>query len=240
MKFPLKRGVLAAVVMGVAGTAAAAELETEAQKFSYSIGLQFGENLKTQQEEYGLPVDAESVLTGIRDAMAGTEPAISPEEATAVQQAVSARMQEQAAAKRQAEVTENQQAGEAFLAENRGKDGVQVTESGLQYKVEEMGDGARPAATDTVTVHYRGTLLNGEEFDSSYQRGEPATFQLNRVIPGWTEGLQLMPVGSKFTFYIPSDLAYGERGAGQMIGPNSTLIFDVELLDIQAAAEEQS
>ncbi len=122
--------------------------------------------------------------------------------------------------------------GDKFLLENRAKEGVQVTDSGLQYKVIVMGDGAKPAASDTVTVHYRGTLLNGEEFDSSYSRNEPTTFQLNQVIPGWTEGVQLMPVGSKFKFFIPPNLAYGPNGGGP-IGPNATLIFEVELLGIE-------
>jgi FKBP-type peptidyl-prolyl cis-trans isomerase len=126
----------------------------------------------------------------------------------------------------------NAAAGEAFLLENRMKEGVQVTESGLQYEVISAGEGPKPAATDRVRVHYRGTTLNGEEFDSSYSRGEPATFVLNQVIPGWTEGVQLMPVGSKYKFYIPSDLAYGPGGS-RGIEPNSTLIFEVELLGIE-------
>ena len=122
--------------------------------------------------------------------------------------------------------------GDKFLLENRGKEGVQVTDSGLQYKVIEMGDGPKPAASDKVTVHYRGSLLNGTEFDSSYARNQPMTFQLDQVIPGWTEGVQLMPVGSKFMFYIPPNLAYGAGGSGP-IGPNSTLVFEVELLGIE-------
>jgi FKBP-type peptidyl-prolyl cis-trans isomerase len=121
--------------------------------------------------------------------------------------------------------------GDKFLLENRVKEGVQVTDSGLQYKVVVMGEGAKPASTDKVTVHYRGTLLNGEEFDSSYSRNQPTSFQLDQVIPGWTEGVQLMPVGSKFMFFIPPNLAYGPQGGGP-IGPNSTLIFEVELLSI--------
>lgn len=128
---------------------------------------------------------------------------------------------------------ENKAAGEAFLAENGQKDTVITTPSGLQYEVIEQGDGSRPKATDNVTVHYKGTTIDGEVFDSSYDRGAPATFPLNRVIAGWTEGLQLMQEGGKFRFYIPSQLAYGERGAGAAIGPNATLIFDVELIKIQ-------
>jgi FKBP-type peptidyl-prolyl cis-trans isomerase FkpA len=128
---------------------------------------------------------------------------------------------------------ENKAAGEAFLAENGQKDNIITTPSGLQFEIIEQGDGARPTATDNVTVHYKGTTIDGEVFDSSYDRGAPATFPLNRVIAGWTEGLQLMQEGGKFRFYIPSQLAYGERGAGAAIGPNSTLIFDVELIKVK-------
>lgn len=128
---------------------------------------------------------------------------------------------------------ENKEAGEAFLAENAKKAGVVTTASGLQYQILTEGSGASPKASDNVTVHYRGTTILGEEFDSSYSRGEPATFPLNRVIAGWTEGLQLMKEGAKYRFFIPSELAYGERGAGRTIGPNSALIFDVELLKVQ-------
>ncbi|MGR9044237.1 MAG: FKBP-type peptidyl-prolyl cis-trans isomerase [Gammaproteobacteria bacterium] len=128
---------------------------------------------------------------------------------------------------------ENKAAGIAFLAENAKKTGVVTTASGLQYEVLTEGSGASPSATDSVTVHYRGTTIDGTEFDSSYSRGAPATFPLNRVIAGWTEGVQLMKEGAKYRFYIPSDLAYGPRGAGQAIGPNSTLIFDIELIKVQ-------
>lgn len=128
---------------------------------------------------------------------------------------------------------ENKAAGEAFLAENAKKPNIITTASGLQYEVLKKGEGAKPSATDSVTVHYKGTTIDGSEFDSSYSRGEPATFPLNRVIPGWTEGVQLMQEGAKYRFYIPSELAYGSHGAGRLIGPNSALIFDVELIKIQ-------
>lgn len=128
---------------------------------------------------------------------------------------------------------ENKAAGVAFLAENAKKPNIITTASGLQYEILKKGEGATPSATDNVTVHYKGTTIDGNEFDSSYSRGEPATFPLNRVIPGWTEGVQLMQEGAKYRFYIPSELAYGAHGAGRLIGPNSTLIFDVELIKIQ-------
>jgi FKBP-type peptidyl-prolyl cis-trans isomerase FkpA len=134
---------------------------------------------------------------------------------------------------------ENKEAGAKFLAENKTKEGVKTTESGLQYIVEKEGEGENPAAEDTVEVHYRGTLLDGTEFDSSYKRGEPVKFPLNRVIKGWTEGVQLMKKGAKYKFFIPSDLAYGDTGAGETIAPGSTLIFEVELLSIEKAPKEK-
>jgi FKBP-type peptidyl-prolyl cis-trans isomerase len=157
---------------------------------------------------------------------------MTPEEAATVREEFISKRRAEAEAERQTQGAANAAEGDKFLLENRVKEGVQVTESGLQYKVIQMGDGAKPAATDRVTVHYRGTLLNGEEFDSSYSRNQPMTFQLDQVIPGWTEGVQLMPVGSKFMFYVPPDLAYGPNGGGP-IGPNATLIFEVELLGIE-------
>jgi FKBP-type peptidyl-prolyl cis-trans isomerase len=141
-------------------------------------------------------------------------------------------MQEKAAAERGAASKTNREKGEKFLAENKGKEGVMSTASGLQYKVVRQGTGAKPTASNTVKVHYEGKLLDGKVFDSSYQRNEPIEFPLNGVIAGWTEGVQLMSVGSKYTFFIPSDLAYGEQGGGGDIGPNEVLVFDVELLDI--------
>jgi FKBP-type peptidyl-prolyl cis-trans isomerase FkpA len=157
---------------------------------------------------------------------------MTPEEAASVREEFIAKRRVEAEQERQSMGSINSAEGDKFLLENRTKEGVQLTDSGLQYQVVVMGDGAKPAATDTVTVHYRGTLLNGEEFDSSYSRNEPTTFQLNQVIPGWTEGVQLMPLGSKFKFFIPPDLAYGPNGGGP-IGPNATLIFEVELLGIE-------
>jgi FKBP-type peptidyl-prolyl cis-trans isomerase len=157
---------------------------------------------------------------------------MTPEEAATIREEFIAKRRASAESERATLAAANAAEGDKFLLENRVKEGVVVTDSGLQYQVIEMGDGAKPAATDRVTVHYRGTLLNGEEFDSSYSRNQPATFQLNQVIPGWTEGVQLMPVGSKFMFFVPPDLGYGPAGGGP-IGPNATLIFEVELLGIE-------
>lgn len=207
----------------------AQELESETQRYSYILGLDVGQSLSNLDTELDLDV----LRRGIEDALEGGERAMSDEEIQTTRNALMQQVQAQAQARAQAQAEANRQAGADFLAENAEREGVEVTDSGLQYEVIEAGDGERPSAEDTVTVHYRGTLLDGTEFDSSYSRGEPATFPLNGVIPGWTEGLQLMPVGSTYKFYIPSELAYGERGAGQAIGPNSTLVFDVELLEIQ-------
>src|SRR5690606_5329496 len=172
------------------------------------------------------------VFNTIRSTLAGEEPAMSQEEMMAVQQAFAQRLQTKRAAEMQAAAEANKAEGEAFLAANKGKPGVSATDSGLQYQVIEAGDGPKPAATDTVKVHYTGTLLDGTKFDSSVDRGEPAQFALNAVIPGWTEALQLMPVGAKYKLWIPSELGYGDRGTPGPIGPNQTLVFDVELIEI--------
>lgn len=220
-------GSLMAAIL-FAGNSLAAELESEAQKLGYIIGMDIGSSLKQQ----GTDLDLDSLFDAIRATYNGDPLAITPEEAATIREAFIAKRRAQAEADRDSQASVNAAEGDKFLLENRLKEGVVVTDSGLQYEVIEMGDGARPAATDKVTVHYRGTLLNGEEFDSSYSRGEPISFALDQVIPGWTEGVQLMPVGSKFMFYIPSDLAYGPAGGGP-IGPNATLTFQVELLGIE-------
>jgi len=212
----------------VTGPALAAELETEAQKLGYIIGIDIGNSLKQQGAEF----DLDSLLEAVRATYNGEPLALTPEQAATIREEYIAKRRAEAETERQAMAAANAAAGDKFLLENRVKEGVVVTDSGLQYKVVEMGDGKKPAASDKVTVNYRGTLLNGEEFDSSYARNQPVTFQLDQVIPGWTEGLQLMPVGSKFQFFIPPDLAYGPAGGGP-IGPNSTLIFEVELLGIE-------
>ena len=207
------------------------ELKDDKDKESYSVGYQFGQNLKKMHAD----LDAEVLSKGIEDAISGKESLLSEEEmgsslSNLRQKSMAAVQQE---LKEQAE--KNLVEGEKFLTENKTKEGVKTTASGLQYKVIEKGEGPSPKVGDTVTVNYRGTLVDGTEFDSSYARGEPATFPLTGVIPGWTEALQLMKKGSKWTLYIPPDLAYGERGAGNRIPPNSTLIFEVELISFQEA-----
>ena len=210
------------------GPALGAELETDAQKLGYIIGMDIGNSLKQQNAD----IDLDALVEALRATYTGGELAMTPEEAKAIREEFVAKRQAEVQAQRETLAAANAAEGDKFLLENRVKEGVVVTDSGLQYKVMEMGDGPKPAATDRVTVHYRGTLLSGDEFDSSYSRNQPATFQLNQVIPGWTEGVQLMPVGSKFMFFIPPNLGYGESGGGP-IGPNSTLIFEVELLGIE-------
>jgi FKBP-type peptidyl-prolyl cis-trans isomerase len=227
MKSSLIAGMLLAAVL-LTGPVSAAELETEAQKLGYIIGMDIGKSLKQQ----GAELDMDSLFEAIRASYHDEPLALTPEEAATIREEFIAKRRAAAEVERQSAAAKNATEGDKFLLENRVKEGVVVTDSGLQYKVVTMGDGARPAATDTVTVHYRGTLLDGTEFDSSFSRNQPMTFQLDKVIPGWTEGVQLMPVGSKFMFYIPSSLAYGPNGGGP-IGPNATLIFEVELLGIE-------
>ena len=198
-----------------------AALDSPEAKVSYGLGMMIGERVLKQ---YG-DVDYDLLMEGMKAQQAGETTKMTMEEAQAALQA----QQEEAAAEASAKAAE---AGKQFLDENASRDGVTVTDSGLQYEVIEEGDGPKPSLDDTVSVHYVGTLTDGTEFDSSIARGEPATFPLKGVIPGWTEGLQLMNVGSKYRFVIPSDLAYGDRGAGQAIGPGETLVFEVELLEI--------
>ena len=199
---------------------------SEKEKISYSFGVNIAKNIKMQ----GIEVDPDFFVQGLKDALLNAKTAMTEKdmESTlmAYQQQMTTKMQE----KQKVEGDKNKKEGEAFLAANKKKEGVKTLASGLQYKVIKMGNGPKPASTDTVKCNYRGTLIDGKEFDSSYKRGEPAEFPLNHVIKGWTEALQLMPVGSKWELYVPSNLAYGENGAGQMIGPNATLIFEVELL----------
>jgi FKBP-type peptidyl-prolyl cis-trans isomerase FklB len=205
-------------------------LTTDKQKASYAIGMNVGSGMKRQ----GIDVDSAALVQGLKDALAGNKPLMTEDEARAAITKLQTEMQSQAQAKAKQEGDANQKEGAAYLAANKGKEGVVTLPSGLQYKILKEGTGAKPTAADSVVCNYRGTLINGTEFDSSYKRGEPATFPVGGVIKGWTEALQLMPVGSKWQLFIPSDLAYGPRGTpGGPIGPNSTLVFEVELLSIK-------
>ena len=190
-------------------------------------------NMSAHLLKMPIELDREIIIEAVTSLLRGNQPDMSQEDYQQTMQKFQATMEEKANAEAQKAASENSEKGKAYLAENAKKEGVKVTASGLQYEVIKEGTGKKPAATDTVSVHYEGTLINGQVFDSSIRRGQPVEFPLNRVIPGWTEGVQLMSVGSKYRFVIPSNLAYGEHGAGGAIGPNETLIFEVELLDIK-------
>jgi len=211
-------------------------LKTQKDKLSYAIGMNIGGGMKKD----GVDVDPNILAQGLKDTMTGSKPLMTEAEAQAVMTEFRTTMIKKKQEDAQRVGDANKQAGQQFLAANKSKEGVVTLPDGLQYKILKEGTGPKPAATDSVTVNYRGTLINGTEFDSSYKRNEPATFGVNQVIKGWTEALQLMPVGSKWQLFIPSDLAYGERSPGGEIGPNSTLIFDVELLSIGAKDEKKS
>ena len=204
-------------------------LKDAKDKVSYSIGLDIGTTLKKQK----IDVNPDALSAGVRDAVTGAKPQMTDDQIKETMTTFSKELSEkQATASREAS-TKNAAVGEKFLADNKTKPGVKTTASGLQYKVLKEGSGPSPKETDTVVTNYRGTLIDGTEFDSSYKRNEPATFQVNRVIKGWTEALQLMKKGAKYQLFIPAGLAYGPQGAGAEIGPNATLIFEVELMDIK-------
>jgi len=205
------------------------KLDTPKSRISYTIGVNIGQDFKSQK----LDIDADVLMEGIKDSMAGKELRLTEEQMASEIQAFQQDMQAKMMVEMEAQAAKNKTEGESFLAENAKKEGVVVTASGLQYKVLEAGEGDSPVPSDVVTVHYRGTLVDGTQFDSSYDRGQPATFPVGGVIAGWTEALQLMKPGAKWQLVIPADLAYGERGAGQVIGPNSTLLFDVELISVE-------
>jgi FKBP-type peptidyl-prolyl cis-trans isomerase len=222
-------GAMIVAILGVAALELTAQptpaLDTQQKKVSYAIGLNLGRSLVAQKVE----VDADTLQRGVRDGLAGAS-LLDDKQLQETMETFQKEMQTRMTQAGQ----QNQDAGAAFLAENAKRAGVQKTASGLQYEVVKPGDGPKPAATDTVKVHYRGTFIDGKEFDSSYKHGQPVTFPVNRVITGWNEALQLMPVGSKWKLYIPSNLAYGTQGApGGAIPPNSTLLFEVELLSIE-------
>lgn len=205
------------------------KLESDKEKFSYTLGVQFGSQIKTGLQRDNFDIDPAVFSKGIQDAIADTGFKLTPEE----MQAIMAKRQEKLKAERDALANEAKQKGEVFRNEYKTKEGVSVTETGVLYKVMTEGDGKQPGGEDTVVVHYRGTLTDGTEFDSSYKRGQPATFSLSGIIAGWREILQLMKTGSKWEVVIPPEQGYGERGAGGSIGPNETLVFEIELIEVK-------
>jgi FKBP-type peptidyl-prolyl cis-trans isomerase FklB len=226
------RLIAAALFVPMACAAGAQEtptLKDQKEKISYIIGMDIGTNFKRQS----IDIDPDILGRGIKDGLSGAKPLLSEPEAKEVLAAFETVMKGKQEEARKVIGEKNKKEGEVFLAANKAKEGVKTAPSGLQYKVIKPGTGKKPQATDTVTVNYRGTLVDGTEFDSSYRRGKPATFPVSGVIPGWTEALQLMEEGAKWQIVIPSKLAYGEQGAGQAIGPNATLLFEVELVSIQ-------
>jgi FKBP-type peptidyl-prolyl cis-trans isomerase FklB len=207
-------------------------LNTEADKISYAIGVDMAKGLKRS----GLEIQSDALARGLKDASAGGPLLMTDEDMKKTMSALQEKMMKKQADARkamEAGAEENKKAGDAYLAVNKAKDGVVTLPSGLQYKIIKKGEGKLPTDTDSVECQYKGTLINGTEFDSSYKRGQPATFKVTGVIPGWTEALKLMPVGSTWQLFIPSQLAYGPRGMGGVIGPNETLIFELELLGIK-------
>lgn len=234
----MNKVLMRAVILGMglaatqAGAAEPAGLKSEKDKLSYSIGVDIGKNFKRLEME----VDPDVLMRGLKDAYQDKKLSLSEEEMVKITGDYQVKLREKQAGAMKKLAETNQKEGEAFLAANAKKEGVTTLPSGLQYLVVKKGDGPVPKAEDTVKCNYRGTLVNGTEFDSSYKTGKPATFPVGGVIAGWTEALKLMPVGSKWQLFIPSKLAYGPRGAGRDIGPNATLIFDIELLGIEPAA----
>ena len=227
MKSIIASVIVLSVVLTVSGEDKPAQLKDQKDKFSYAVGLNIGMNFKRQNVD----VNVDNVLAGLKDGIAG-KPQMNTDQIRETMMAFEKDMQQ-----KQAEAGKKNEAdAQKFLADNKKKDGVKTTSTGLQYKVITEGKGAQPKATDTVTVNYRGTLIDGTEFDSSYKRGQPATFPVGGVIKGWTEALQLMKAGSKYQLFIPPDLAYGERSPSPTIPPNSALIFEVELMSVQPGA----
>ncbi|HYL15067.1 MAG TPA: FKBP-type peptidyl-prolyl cis-trans isomerase [Terriglobales bacterium] len=218
------------VVLALGATAQnTATLKTPKDKQSYALGMDLGNQLRRMSIE----VDPDLFSKGLKDSLSGSKTLLTEEEVRAAISELQAEAKRKIAEARKSGAASNQAAGETFLAQNKKKEGVVTLSSGLQYKILKAGSGLKPIVEDTVVCNYRGTLIDGTEFDSSYRRGQPATFPVKGVIKGWTEALQLMPVGSKWQLFIPPDLAYGERGTGDAIGPEATLIFEVELISIQ-------
>jgi FKBP-type peptidyl-prolyl cis-trans isomerase FkpA/FKBP-type peptidyl-prolyl cis-trans isomerase FklB len=211
------------------GAAGKTELKSFTDRVSYMVGADIGASLRTSKTEINTAV----VSRGLADSYQGKPLLMNETEIAKIKEEFTQKLQQDYAVRTKEAAAKNKAAGDAFLAENKKKTGVLVTASGLQYQVLSEGKGAKPGPDAQVKVHYRGTLLDGKEFDSSYKRGEPVTLKMNAVIPGWTEALKLMKVGGKYKLFVPSNLAYGEREVGQDIGPNSTLIFEVELLGIE-------
>jgi len=229
----MKKFIVVALMLSLGGGTILAQTKTapktKKEKVSYSIGVNIGKNMKMQ----GLDIDQGYLTQGIKDGLNNSKTAMSDKDMDETMKSFQQEMSTKMQAKQKIEGDKNKKEGEAFLEANKKKDGVITLPSGLQYKILKEGSGAKPTATQTVKCNYRGTLIDGKEFDSSYKRGEPTEFPVGQVIKGWTEALQLMPVGSKWQLYIPSNLAYGENGGGSMIGPNAVLIFDIELISIK-------
>ncbi len=210
-------------------------LKTDKDKVSYALGMNLGANLKRDS----IDIDTAILVRALKDTVAGGKTLLTESEARAALTQLQTQVRGKQMEKMKLAGEVNKKEGDSFLAANKTKDGIVTLPSGLEYKILTQGAGPKPAATDTVVCNYRGTLINGTEFDSSYKRGQPATFPVTGVIKGWTEALQLMPVGSKWQLFLPAELAYGERGPSPEIGPNSTLVFEVELLSIQAKEKEK-
>ncbi|TFG89691.1 MAG: FKBP-type peptidyl-prolyl cis-trans isomerase [Gemmatimonadales bacterium] len=225
--------LLVAIAAGCTAEEAVVKLDDAKQRISYTIGLNIGKDFKAQ----GVEIDTTALMAGVRDGIAGSAPRLTEEQMKAEIQSFREGMVSKQEAKQKALGEKNKKDGAEFLAKNAKTEGVKVTASGLQYKVLKEGTGPIPTKESIVKVHYRGTLIDGTVFDSSYDRNEPLTLPVGGVIPGWTEALALMKEGSKWQLYIPADLAYGEEGAPPVIGPNATLLFEVELLSAAAKLE---
>jgi len=235
----MRKGWIASLVVllffsGIAGAEEEVSLKTQRDKVSYIIGRDVGSSVKQKS----IDIDTESFIKGFKSAYGGNKSVLSDDETRETMKAFQEEMMKKHEEELKKAAEKNKKEGEAFLAENKKKDGVVTLASGLQYKVIKEGDGQLPKETDTVTVNYKGTLLDGTEFDSSYKRNQPATLQVDGVIRGWQEALKLMKVGSKWQLFVPAELAYGDKGAGSLIGPNATIIFEVELLSIEEPAKK--